>query len=434
MKTLFENCTVYVNDINKTVLSGAYVSVEVKLISYVGIDKPEDKFDIIKNLNGNILMPGLFNCHTHSPMVLLRGIGSDLPLDKWLFDTVFPIEDRLIGEDIDAGTDLALMEMLSSGTVSFSDMYFFPERTCDKVIAAGMKANISRPVQCFDPEEKPFDSYRIKEASALYDAYHGKADGKLLIDFCIHAEYTCDEKTTAYFSEICNAKHGNMHIHLSETQSEHDNCIKKYGKTPAQWFDDLGAFDSGCFAAHCVALTDGDIEIFKKRDVSVVHNPTSNMKLGSGFADIQRYIDEGINVAIGTDGAASNNNLDLLEEMHLASVIHNGYKREATIMKAKDIIDLATVNGAKLQRRENCGRIQPGYHADLVVLDRSKPHMRPCLDVPALIVYSAQGSDVIMTVCDGEILYENGEYMTIDAEKTYYNFDKSVERLYGTRG
>lgn len=431
MKTLFKNATIinFVDD-KINVINNGCLCVDGEYISYVGKNPPDCSFDSIKDMKGNILMPGIYNCHTHTPMTLLRGVGSDLPLDKWLFEKIFPVEDKLTPEDIEAGSLLALMEMISSGTVSFSDMYFEPERTCEAVGMAGLKANISRPVQCFDPSENPVDSLRIKQSLSLYDNYHKSFNSRVLVDFCIHAEYTCDEKTTRYYSELCNERQGNMHIHLSETLKEHNECIEKYNKTPSQWFSDLGAFDSKAFAAHCVTLSDNDIEILKAHNVSVVHNPTSNMKLGSGFADINKYIAEGLNVTIGTDGAASNNNLDMLEEMHLASVIHNGYRRDATILGADKILKLATVNGALLQGRENCGNLLPGFKADIVGISLDNPNMLPCLDPVALIVYSAGRSDVCLNMVDGKLLYENGEYLTLDKEKIYFDVKKAVERLY----
>lgn len=432
MKTLYKNAKI-INFVDGkiNVIDNGFLAVENEYITYVGNSLPNITFDAVKDMKGNIIMPGIYNCHTHTPMTLLRGIGSDLPLDKWLFDTVFPVEDKLTAEDIEAGSYLALLEMISSGTVSFSDMYFEPEKTCEAVGAAGMKANISRPVQCFDPNEKPQDSYRIKQSLSLFDNYNNSFDERIKIDFCIHAEYTCDEKTTRYYSELCNERHGNMHIHLSETKKEHNECLAKYNKTPAKWFADLGAFNSGGFAAHCVALSEEDIDILKQHNISVVHNPTSNMKLGSGFARIDEYINKGLNVTLGTDGAASNNNLDMFEEMHLASVIHNGFMTDATVMNSETVIKLATVNGAALQRRNNCGNIEKGYKADFICLDTHSPNMVPCLDPVALTVYSAGRGDVCMTVCDGKVLYENGEFLTLDKEKIYYNVNKAIKRLYG---
>lgn len=431
MKILFKNADILQRQGEKfEVTENAFLAIDGDKISYIGSEMPTGEFDEIKDMSGKLLMSGLINCHNHSPMVLLRGIGSDLPLQQWLFDTVFPIEDKLTAEDIKAGSELALLEMISSGTVSFSDMYFEPEMTIEAVAKSGMKANISRPVQSFDPNETPDKSYRMKEALELYENYNNAFDGRVLVDFCIHAEYTCTPQIACAFIERVNERNGNLHIHLSETKKEHDECIAKYGKTPAEWFNEMGGFDSSAFAAHCVWLSESDIELFKEKNVSVVHNPTSNMKLASGFAPVQKMLDKGINVALGTDGASSNNNLDMLEEMHLASVIHNGYMLDATVMNADTVLNMATVNGAKLQRRESCGELKVGNKADIIAISLEAPHLYPALDKKALLTYSAQSSDVAMTMVDGKILYENGDYKTLDREKIYYDVKKTVERLY----
>lgn len=431
MKTLLKNCDVLLQDGESFfVQKNSYLGIDEDKIDYIGTEVPASEYEYEKDMTGKLLMPGLINCHNHCPMVLLRGVGSDLPLDKWLFGTVFPIEDKLTAESISAGSYLAIMEMLKGGTVSFSDMYFEPQTTIEAVAKSGMRANITRPVQSFDPNEMPADSYRIKESLELFDKYNNYADGRILVDFCIHAEYTCTERIAKAYIDMCNERNGLMHIHLSETQKEHKECIEKYGKTPAQWFDDMGAFDSRSFLAHCVAVEDGDLEIFREKNINVVHNPTSNMKLGSGFAPIPTMLDMGINVALGTDGAASNNNLDMFEEMHLASVIHNGYLQDATIMNADTVIKMATVNGAKLQGRENCGEIKVGNKADIIAINLDAPHLYPALDEKALITYSAQSSDVCMTMVDGKILYENGEYKTVDAERVYFDVNKALKALY----
>ena len=431
MKTLLKNCDVLLRNGDAfSVQKNAYIGINDDRIDYIGTELPTEEYECQKDMTGKLLMPGLINCHNHCPMVLLRGVGSDLPLDKWLFGTVFPIEDKLTAESISAGSYLAIMEMLKGGTVSFSDMYFEPQTTIEAVVNSGMRANITRPVQSFDPNEMPEDSYRIKESLELFDKYNNTADGRILVDFCIHAEYTCTEKIAKAYIDMCNERKGLIHIHLSETQKEHRECIEKYGKTPARWFDDMGAFDSRAFLAHCVAVEDSDLELFKAKGVNVVHNPTSNMKLGSGFAPIPKMLQMGINVALGTDGAASNNNLDMFEEMHLASVIHNGYMQDATVMNADTVIKMATVNGAKLQGRDDCGEIKVGNKADIIAINLDAPHLYPALDEKALITYSAQSSDVCMTMVDGKILYENGEYKTIDTEKVYYDVKKALKVLY----
>lgn len=431
MKILLKNCFAILNDDgNLRSEDGLYIAVNGAVIEYVGREKPEGTFDSVKDMSGKLVMPGLYNCHTHTSMVLLRGTGSGMPLKNWLFDAVFPIEDKLTPDDIKTGTELAALEMTAGGTVGFSDMYFFPKKTAEVIAECGLKANINRPVQSFDPDEKPENCFRIKESEELYKEFNGMCDGRILVDFCVHAEYTCNPQVVRAYSDICHCYNGNMHIHLSETEKEHRECIEKYGMTPTEWFSSLGAFDGNAFAAHCVTVSDSDIELLKKHNAAIVHNPTSNMKLGSGFAPLRRFLDAGLLVALGTDGAASNNNLNMLEEMHLASVIHNGFTRNATEIGAADIINMATVNGAAVQRRQNCGSIKEGNRADIIAVSLFSPHMQPCLDPVALVAYSAQAADVCMTMCDGKILYENGEFLTLDKERILFDVSESVKRLY----
>ncbi len=426
MTTLLANCDILCGDYS--VIKSGFLGIDGDTIDYIGKERPEKEYDFVKDMSNRLLMPGLINGHTHTPMTLLRGVGSDLPLQEWLFDNVFPIEDKLTAEEIRAGSELAVLEMLSTGTTSFSDMYMEPQVTIETVIKAGMKANICRPVQCFDPKEKPEDNSRIKESISLYNNYNGAANGRILIDFSVHAEYTCTAPVVKYYSSLCRMRGGNMHIHLSETKKEHDECVAKYGKTPAKWFSDLGAFDSRAFAAHCVWLTDEDMELMRDKGVTVVHNPSSNMKLGSGFAPVERMLNMGINVALGTDGAASNNNLNMFEELHLASLIHNGVSGDPTIMNPRRTLKMATENGALLQGRGNTGSLTIGKKADIIAVDMDKPHLVPNIDTLALLCYSAQGSDVVMTMVDGKILYENGEFLTLDKDEIIGKVKKITER------
>lgn len=431
MKTLFKNADVLLRkDNNYDVLEGAFVGINGDTIDYIGTQLPTEKYDIEKDMNGKLLMPGLYNNHTHSAMTLLRGIGSDLPLNEWLFDTIFPIEDKLDNHKVGVGCELAMLEMLAGGTVSFTDMYFFLDDQFEKIIKSGIKANICRPVQCFDPTETPENSFRIKESLDYFNKYNNTADGRMLVDFSIHAEYTVTENIAKYYIEKCNEHNGNMHIHVSETKKEHLECIERHGVTPTQWLYKLGAFESSLNMAHCVAIDEKDMEIIRTHNATVSHNPTSNMKLGSGFAKVPQMLEAGINVTLGTDGTASNNNLNMFEEMHMASVIHKGFNQDAGIVKTDEIIKMATLNGAKSQRRENCGEIKVGCKADIIAINLDKPHLIPALDKKALIVYSAQDSDVCMTMVDGKILYENGEYMTLDKERIYYDVNKAVSELY----
>ena len=286
------------------------------------IDAPDAE---VVDVTGKLLLPGLVNAHTHAAMTLLRGVGTDLPLQRWLFDSVFPVEGRMTAEDIRAGTALALLEMLACGTTSFSDMYFFPWEAAELVAVCGIKANLCYPVQAFDPVEPYEKNESARKLERFYKDWHA-AEGRIRVDGCLHAEYTCNPHVAAGTAAWCRQNGVRMHIHLSETKSEHDTCIEKYGKTPAAWMNDLGVFDVPCAAAHCVWVTAEDRALLREKNVSVIHNPTSNMKLGSGFAPVPELLAEGINVALGTDGAASNNNLNMLEELHLAAILHNGYR------------------------------------------------------------------------------------------------------------
>ena len=432
MKLLLRHCDILAaGETGFRALKDAYLGIDGDTIDYIGTEEPKAAYDQTKDMSGRLLLPGLINCHGHSPMVLLRGVGSDLPLQEWLFEKMMPIEDRLTAEDIRTGNALALLEMISTGTTSYSDMYFEPQTAAENAIAAGIKANLSRPVQCFDKDERYEDNFRARQSIQLFKDFHGAAEGRVRIDFAIHAEYTCFEHIVRPYSAACRELGGRMQVHLSETKKEHDECVAKYGKTPARWFCDLGTFDSPTAAAHCVWVTEEDMALMLEKGVSPIHNPTSNMKLGSGFAPVQRMLDLGLNVALGTDGAASNNNLNLMEELHLAAVLHNGYHRDPTILKPAQLLAMATRSGAKLQGREDTGELAVGKKADIIALDLTKPHMYPDLDPMALTVYSAQGSDVAMTMVDGKILYENGEFLTLDADKILYEAKAAVKRLYG---
>lgn len=429
MKILFAHCDILVGE-NFELIKDGYLLVEGKKITYIGKEKPNDKVDLIKNLNNHMLMPGLFNLHTHTPMTLLRGIGSGLPLDRWLNEKIFPIEDKLISQDFAVGSDVAIMEMLACGTVSFSDMYAEPQITAEQAIKAGIKANLNRPIVGFDKNEPYSDNVRVKESLEFFKNYNHAGEDLIRAEFSIHAEYTNYDELTANYAQDCLAMNAQMHIHLAETEKEFNECIERHGKTPTQWFNDLKVFENKTIAAHCLYLTDEDISILKEKNVTCVHNPSSNMKLGSGFMPISKLVSSTINVALGTDGAASNNNLNMLEEMHLASIIHNGYTKDPTALQAIDILKFATQNGAFAQSRENCGTLAVGNFADIVAINMDKPHLMPNLDAISTLIYSSQASDVAMTMVNGKILYENGIYHTIDSEKVKYEMKKSILRLY----
>ena len=312
-------------------------------------------------------------------------------------------------------------------------MYMIPATLVKSNETIGMKVSLCAAVQSFDASEDPARSDSIARSIQLHRDFHNAQSGRVRVDFGVHAEYTCTDAVAKYYADyVKTVPDVRMHIHLSETEKEQRECIKRHGCTPAEWFERMGVFDVPTGAAHCVWVTDGDIEILKKHGVSAVHNPTSNMKLGSGFAPIPKLMERGINVALGTDGAASNNNLNMFEEMHLASILHNGYHQNPLLMQPEEVLKMATVNGARLQGRNDTGALEAGKKADIVAIDfRGKAHLYPAFEPMTTLVYAAQGSDVSMTMVDGKILYEDGKFTTLNPEKVIQNARAAIRRLHG---
>ena len=432
MSILFRNAKILATENGAfKVLDGAYLGVSGKKIDYIGIDRPSSSYDTVKDMHDRLLMPGLVNGHAHSAMNLLKGIGSDLPLQEWL-GKVWPVEDRMRAEDFVSGMEMVILEMLACGTTSFSDMYMMPQITQRVVGESGIKADLCRVMMGGD-DKTDYLTYRNRvESLAFRKEFDNAYDGRLHVDWSVHAEYTIDDRFAESWAQEIRKLGGRVHIHLSETKREHDECVAKRGITPAAWFAKLGYFDIPAYAAHCVWVTDDDIALMKEKGVTAVHTPSSNMKLGSGFAPVQKLLDMGLNVALGTDGSASNNNVNMFEEMHLASIIHNGYQLDPTVMKPADVIRMATLGGAIAQGRPDTGSLEVGKCADIIALNLDAPHLVPDNDTLSLICYAAQGSDVVMTMVDGKILYENGEYLTMDRARIFHDYRKSCNYLYGT--
>ncbi|MDO4198086.1 MAG: amidohydrolase [Erysipelotrichaceae bacterium] len=429
MSVLFCNARILLRNSEGYTSIVGYLGVDKEYIDYIGEEKPIRKYDEEKDYTNRLIMPGLYNSHTHSPMVFMRGIANGYSLEEWLNDRIFPIESKMKAKHIEAASFYAILEMIASGIVSFTDMYFFPEETAKAVIASGMKANINKYLLCFD-EEQTIEDSMIPSSVAFYDEYNNKASGRLKVDFAIHAQYTCKPHIVKEYGRLCKEKGAIMHIHCSESETEMNGSNENYGVTPVKWFEDLGVLENPVVAAHCVLVNDEDIEIMKKYHVSPVHNPTSNLMLGNGFMPLRKCLDAGLNVGIGTDGTASNNNLNLFEEMHIASIIHNGINHDPKCIASKEIIDMATVNGAKLQGREKCGEIKEGYKADLIALKLDNIHTYPFFDIAVEITHTLQASDICMNMVDGKILYEDGEYLTLDKDKIVKEFKEMVEEFH----
>lgn len=376
---------------------------------------------VVKRLQGALVMPGIFNAHGHTAMTLLRGLGCGLPLDRWLNEAIFPVEAKLTRRDVEVGVRWGVAEMLSGGTVCVADMYDFQDAGGRVFEETGFKANICRVGLNV--------AGRLEDCVDFTKRWMDGCHRGVVADVCIHSEYLTDERFCRELAAANREMGRPLHVHVSETRREHDECISRHGMTPTAYLADVGLLDFGGYAAHCVWATDDDFRIMREHGVTLVHNPSSNMKLGSGFARIATAMELGVNVALGTDGCASNDNLNMFEEMHIAALVHKGLAHDPAVLSAADVIDMATVNGARALGRTNSGEVAVGRCADLCVIDLEKPHLQPAVDIPNAIVYCAQASDVTMTIVDGRILYDGGKYASIDIERARADIMDASRRL-----
>lgn len=424
---LFKNITM-LNE-NLDVEKERYVLVKGDRIAYIGDKPPAEPCGREYDGRGKLLMSGFFNAHAHSPMTLMRGYGENLALQDWLTKKIFPFEDKLDSNAVYWGTMLAMAESLKFGIVSTSDMYYFCEDMAEAVAECGAKSNISRSVTNITGED-PQTLTSMKENTDFYNKYHNTADGRIRVDMSLHGEYTSDARTARVLAD-CARDAGDViiHVHLSETKLEHEECKQRHGMTPAAYMEKMGLFDVPALAAHCVYAEDDDMDIFRAKGVTVATNPVSNMKLASGVCNASKVIDKGVNLAIGTDSVASNNSLNFIEEMKTLAISSKVYYADPTLITPKDALRAATSGGAKAQGRTDSGILKVGNKADLIVLDISGPNMHPVHSLINNIVYSCSGGEVIMTMVDGNVLYENGIYSLIDIEKTVYEVEKATQRI-----
>lgn len=406
-----------------------YVATKGSKIVYIGSEKPEGDFGECYDGHNRLLMSGLVNAHSHAAMTLLRGYAENLPLDRWLNERVFPFEDKIQNEDAYYSTLLAIAEMLRTGTTSFTDMYFFSEHVIKAVGESGIKCNFSRAITSFsDCDISGIPSFQ--ESEALVKTYHNAFDGRLKIDMSLHAEYTNRRTVMEQFAASVKAHNLRAHVHLSETEKEHEECKQRHGGlTPTELFQACGVFDVPTTAAHCVWVTDSDMDILKAKGVTVATNPASNLKLGSGVCNTYALLEKGINVALGTDSVASNNNLDMFKEMYLCALLPKGFHRRPDIVSERDVLKMATQNGYSAQGRTDCGAVKVGNRADLIVVDLDTVHMCPHNNTVNNLVYAASGEDVLLTMADGKVLYKDGAYTTIDIEKVKREVELRTERI-----
>lgn len=424
---LFKNITVL--DENLEIKKHMYVSTEGSYIKYIGETRPEGEFEREYDGEGKLLMSGFYNSHAHSPMSLMRGYGENLALQDWLNKKIFPFEDKLDGNAVYWGTLLSYAESLRFGIVSSSEMYYFMDDMVKAAKDSGIKANISRAIVNFDDGDV-WKLPSMEEMKRAFEEYHNTEDGRIKIDASIHGEYTSNHLAVSAVAEYAKANGARIHVHLSETKSEHEECkLRHCGQTPVQYFSGLGLFDMPATAAHCVWIEGEDYEILKEKGVTVAVNPVSNLKLASGVCNVQKLFDEGINVAIGTDSTASNNSLNFMEEMKMFALAPKAHFGDPKIVSPTQTIYAATRGGAAGQGRDDCGIMKEGARADLIVIDMNVPHMHPVHDLKNNLVYSASGSDVVLTMVDGRVLYDNGEFTSIDLEKTIFEAEKATEKI-----
>lgn len=424
---LFSNITI-LNDAFE-IQQDMYVLLKEDKIAYIGKEKPESPYSREYDGKGKLLMSGFFNGHGHSPMALMRGYGENMSLQDWLFKKIFPFEDKLDSEAVYWGTMLTMAESLRYGIVSTSDMYYFCDDMARAVIESGAKANISRSIT--NPMGTPVSELAsFDEMKSFYSNFHNAADGRIKVDMSLHAEYTSNPETAMALADYAKSLDDTiMHIHVSETKAEHEECMGRHGLTPAAYLEKMGLFDVPTIAAHCVYSDENDLDIFKAKGVTVATNPVSNMKLASGICDVQRILDKGINLAIGTDSVASNNSLDFMEEMKVMTIGCKAHTGDPKAVTPADALRAATYGGAKAQGRFESGLLKEGTKADLIVIDISQPNMHPVHNLINNLVYSSSGKDVVMTIADGKVLYDNGEYTTIDIEKTIFEAERSTKKI-----
>ncbi|NLB80667.1 MAG: amidohydrolase [Clostridiaceae bacterium] len=427
MKLLIKNAEIITMDYDNPIVKGDIGIVDEK-IAFIGKDNNFTP-DTIKDVKGNIVMPGLINAHTHTPMSLLRCYADDLDLHEWLFDRIVPVEDTFDENDIYWGSMLACLEMIESGVTAFADMYFLNTATARAVQQNGMRANISRALQCFDDRTSFENDKLIRQALELYNQFHNTAQGRIMVDISAHAVYTNTKPYLKYIATIIDELNVGVHLHISETERENIECLEKYKMTPTQLFLSCGFFNTRTIAAHSVYLTQDDIDIYKDKNINIVTNPTSNLKLASGIAPIGKYLRNGLNIALGTDSAASNNNLNLFEEMHLASLLQKGVNKDPIEISAFDALKMATVNGADALGIENCGVLKASNVADLIIINTDKPHLMPYYNPLSAVVYSAQAADVDSVMVAGKFLMENREIKSIDVEQVKYQTKKIAARI-----
>lgn len=431
MNTVFKNARILTMKPGEDVFEGSLYTLNERII-YVGpaLDPEGERkvlpetysADRIMDCEGNLLMPGFKNAHAHSGMSVLRSQADDMPLNDWLNIQIFPREARLDADMICDATQLSVLEYLSGGITACFDMYLTPESIARAYRDMGFRGVLCGNVNNF--------SSSVEYMDEMYDKLND-FDPLISYEIGFHAEYTCSDELMRSISELAHKRKAPVYTHLSETRSEVEGCIERYGKTPAAYLDSIGMFDNGGGGYHCVHMTDEDIDIFAGKKLHVITNPGSNTKLASGIAPIKNFLDKGINTGIGTDGPASNNCLDMFREMFLTTGLAKLREEDAAVVDAMDVLHMATVGSALSMRLYDADILDRDKLADIIMIDLDQPNMRPFNNIPKNIVYSGSKSNIKMTMIAGEILYYNGRFDDrYDIERIYSRAQEIIDTIH----
>lgn len=422
-KILLRNAEVLGRD---GIIASADIAVNGSVIEHVGEVSANWQADKVIDCTNKLAVPGFVNTHTHAAMTLFRSYADDMILMDWLQNKIWPAEEKLVAEDVYWGTLLAITEMIKSGTTTFSDMYFHMPQVAKAVAESGIRAVLARGMVGVAPNAEQ----ALVESEDFFRQYHNTADGRITVMLGPHAPYTCPPEYLKRVVALAQRLGAEIHIHLSETLGEVEECIKQYGKSPIELMKELGVLECGVLAAHCVHVSNTDISLMKEANVRVAHNPGSNMKLASGIAPIPNMLTAGLCVGLGTDGAASNNNLDMLEELRLAAMLHKVHALDPLLIPAQTAVNMATSNGAKaLGLGTVTGTIAPGFKADITLFNIHTPHWYPRHDRVSLLAYSAGAGDVHTVIIDGQLVLHNRQLTTIDEEQVMYEANKRGMRV-----
>ena len=412
------------------VIENAAIHIEDARLIYVGAAQDAPSFDAETTIGGEhlVAMPGLINVHTHAAMTLMRGYADDMALEPWLSQKIWPFEANLQAEDVYWGTLLAIAEMLCGGTTCFADMYFYYEQGVRAMLQSGVRACPGAVLLGFLPEPEK----RIANGIAFVREFQGAGDGRITPFMAPHSLYTCNAEQWAKIIEGARDLNVPIHTHIAETRREVADVAAEWGAPPIQTLKNIGALEGPVLAAHCVYPEPGDMELMRAHDMRVAHNPTSNLKLASGFAPIPDYLKNDITVGLGPDGTASNNNLNMWEEMHLAALLHKGTSGDPTAVSAEQALLMATREGARCLNLENVtGSLEVGKRADVVLVNFDKPHLQPRHNVVSHLVYSAGAGDVDTVIVDGEILVRHGQLTKLDLRQIIAEANARAARLAG---